>query len=188
LGPDFLDPDFLKRVDAVLAIGSDAADLIENLAGLLKAPLPADIPKPGDEEILVWLHKTEQLPHVVTIAAPQQPHRRHRGRYATGDVGEGRSFYFRGPVGAISRPARNLMQFLEIAQEVDDATWEHHLRVKDYSAWFRNVINDAELARRTAEIENDLSLRPGESRRLVRRAVTRRYLGPAHSHQRRRKT
>jgi hypothetical protein len=28
------------------------------------------------------------------------------------------------------------MIFLQIADGIDDATWEHHLRAGDYSAWF----------------------------------------------------
>ena len=33
--------------------------------------------------------------------------------------------------------AQNLMIFLQIAEGIDDRTWEHHLRKGDYSEWFR---------------------------------------------------
>ncbi len=32
--------------------------------------------------------------------------------------------------------AQNLMIFLQIAEGIDDVTWMHHLRKKDYSDWF----------------------------------------------------
>jgi hypothetical protein len=89
------------------------------------------------------------------------------------------SFYFRGPNQALNLRAQNLMIFLQIADGIDDATWEHHLRPGDYSAWFRNVIKDDDMAEEAAEIEADESLGAGESRKRVRELVSRRYTAPA---------
>ena len=56
--------------------------------------------------------------------------------------------------------------------------WEHHLRAGDYSAWFRNVIKDNDMAQEAAEIEADKSLGSDESRKRLRDIVSRRYTAP----------
>ena len=53
------------------------------------------------------------------------------------------------------------------------------LRAGDYSDWFRRQIRDDELADETAAVEEDGSLPPDESRRLIAEAMKRRYTGPA---------
>jgi hypothetical protein len=116
---------------------------------------------------------------MIKVDAPWQVHRRHTGKYAVGDLGEWQSFYFRGPGNAINVRAQNLMQFLQIAEQVEDAVWERHLRANDYSTWFRHVIRDEELAREAADIENNWSLDPRESLRRIAAAVSRRYVAPA---------
>ena len=74
------------------------------------------------------------------------------------------------------------MLFAQIAEGVDEPTWEHHRRAGDYSAWFRNVIKDDELAQEAAAAEADSSLDAIESRRRILEAVTRRYTAPARGH------
>ena len=51
----------------------------------------------------------------------------------------------RGPRSAVNLRARNLTQFLALAEEISDEVWDHHLRAGDCSAWFRDVIRDKEL-------------------------------------------
>jgi len=75
--------------------------------------------------------------------------------------------------------AQNTNLFLQIADGVDDATWQHHLRAGEYSRWFRDMIKDSELADEIAEIEQDRGLSPQESRERVKEAVNRRYTAPA---------
>jgi hypothetical protein len=88
------------------------------------------------------------------------------------------SFYFRGPENALNLRAQNLMIFLQLADGVDDRTWQHHLRAEDYSRWFRDVIKNDELAAEAAKVEANSRLDPKESRNLIREAVTRRYTVP----------
>ena len=45
--------------------------------------------------------------------------------------------------------AYNLATFLEFAKGVDDATWMFHLERGGYARWFRDAIQDAELASET---------------------------------------
>jgi hypothetical protein len=63
------------------------------------------------------------------MAGPPTAHR----QVCRSDVGEWQSFYFRGQGNAINVRAQNLMQFLQIAEQVEDAVWESHLRANDYS-------------------------------------------------------
>ncbi len=102
-------------------------------------------------------------------------HQRHLRKYAEGELPPDRSFYFRGPEGALNLRAANLKRFCELAEGVDEGTWAYHLGRGDYSRWMREMIKDDELADEVAALESDDARRPGESRRLVIEAVRRRY-------------
>jgi hypothetical protein len=106
---------------------------------------------------------------------PTSDRRRHRRKYAEGRLGEDRSFYFRGPDGRLNLRAQNLEMFMQMADGVDDATWEHHLRQHDVSRWFRGAIKDESLAEETAAIESRDDLSATESRAHVRAAIQSRY-------------
>jgi hydroxymethylpyrimidine pyrophosphatase-like HAD family hydrolase len=102
-------------------------------------------------------------------------HRRHVRKYAEGELPPDRSFYFRGPQGALNLRAANLKRFCELAEGVDEATWAYHLGRRDYSTWMRDMIKDAQLADEVAAFEGDGHWPPGEARRLVLETVRRRY-------------
>ena len=68
--------------------------------------------------------------------------------------------------------------FLEMADGVDDATWDWHRRRGDYSAWVETSIKDDELTAELRGIEEG-TMGPEEARRLVRAAVERKYTAPA---------
>jgi len=87
------------------------------------------------------------------VTRRQMEHRRHVRKYAEGELPADRSFYFRGPRGALNLRAANLRRFCELAEGVDEATWEHHLRQGDYSSWIRRAIKDDELADEIAALE-----------------------------------
>jgi hydroxymethylpyrimidine pyrophosphatase-like HAD family hydrolase len=101
-------------------------------------------------------------------------HRRHLRKYTEGELPPDRSFFFRGPAGALNLRAANLVRFVELAEGVDEATWAHHLEHGDYSAWLREMIKDAELADEIAAIER-LGLPAAESRRQALERVRTRY-------------
>jgi hypothetical protein len=105
--------------------------------------------------------------------------RRHTRKYAEGELPPDRSFYFRGPDNKLNLRAQNLMLFLQMADGVDDATWEHHLRGGEYSRWFREGIKDEALAAEAEGIERRRGLSAADSRQLIRAAVERRYTQPA---------
>jgi hypothetical protein len=134
---------------------------------------------PQADQVLVFRCK-DQI-ELVTACRPKEKQKRHVRKYAEGELGEDKSFYFRGPEGALNLRAQNLSTFLQLAAGVDDKTWLHHLRAGAYSQWFRDAIKDDALALEATAIEQDHSLTPGDSRARIRDIVERRYTAPARS-------
>ena len=179
VNPESLAAETLRKVEMILAFGDQASETLASFAKALNIRPPANIPVVEYDEFLFWDRASDEPPRILKIAQPRQKHMRHAGKYAVGDVGEWRSFYFRGPRSAVNLRARNLTQFLALAEEISDEVWDHHLRAGDYSAWFRDVIRDEELAREAAGIEADTSFNASQSRLRIRNAVKRRYAAPA---------
>ena len=103
---------------------------------------------------------------------------RHTRKYAEGELGEDKSFYFRGPDNALNLRAQNLTIFLQMAEGVDDETWRHHLKNHDVSRWMREAIKDEALAGEAQEVEEadrDPAVAPRHSR--GRRAPVHRACG-----------
>ena len=105
--------------------------------------------------------------------------RRHRRKYAEGELGPDRSFYFRGPDGKLNLRARNLMQFVQIGEGVDDETWIYHLRNGDYSEWVRTSVKDQPLADEIEKIEKEGMDSANSSRERIQEEIERRYTGAA---------
>jgi hypothetical protein len=166
-------------VEVVVAVGDGATRVIATFCRISGAQPPLLDVRAGDDEVLVWMRGSGTAPRRVKPKAPHQVHKRHTRKYAEGSLGEDRSFYFRGPDDALNLRAQNLVLFIQISGGVDDLTWMHHLRRGDYSAWFRHVIKDHELATEAAEIETDHTLGPADSGQRIADAVTRRYTAPA---------
>jgi hypothetical protein len=101
---------------------------------------------------------------------------RRRRRFAEGELSPECSFYFRGPESKLNLRAQNLTLFLQLADGVDDATWDYHLRRGDYSRWFREALKDESLAAAAAEIESHNHALPHESRERIRRLIEREYI------------
>jgi HAD superfamily hydrolase (TIGR01484 family) len=176
--PDALSVEALRTVKLVIALGDKAPSVVAQFCELIGDEAPGDTPVPGDEEVLVWNRDAGERVRAVKAERPQQAHKRHTRKYAEGDLGPDRSFYFRGPDNALNLRAQNLLLFLQIADGVDDDTWEHHLKAGHYSKWFRDVIKDDELAQAAADVEENASLSAAESRKRMSEAVTRRYTAP----------
>ena len=177
--PEAVSPTALRSVETVVALGDGATEVIEEFCRTLGIAVPEVGDQPRDDEVLVWMRSSGEPPRRVKPERPQQVHKRHTRKYAEGDLGKDLSFYFRGPDNALNLQAQNLMLFLQIGHGVDDRTWTHHLRRGDYSAWFRRVIKNDDLAAEAAQIEGDHDLDPRESRRRIEKAVTRRFTAPA---------
>jgi HAD superfamily hydrolase (TIGR01484 family) len=175
--PDHVSPVALQAVDAVAAIGEHADEAIREFAkgrGIEGPPVEGSL---ESGQVFIWFPGTGDLRRV-DIHLAHADRQRHKRKYSHGDLGEDRSFYFRGPKNKLNLRANNLMMFLQIADGVDDDTWLHHLRRGDYSRWMRERIKDDDLAGEIAQYENG-SLGPRLSRERIKAAIEQRYTAPA---------
>lgn len=179
VSPERLSVSILRRIDAVIGLRGAGIGKLASLLGALGAPAALQDTDGQGDEALVWFRDTAGTAIPVRVQAPLQEHRRHLGKYAVGDVGEWHSFYFRGPDGKGNLRARNVWEFAHISSDVDDKTWEHHLRAHDYSKWLRDVIKDGELALQVEKIEGDMHSKPAESRADICRMLLSRYVVPS---------
>lgn len=177
--PDMMSPDALKLVTAVIAIGPKADEVIAALCKGAGIKPPDKITSPKDKRVVFWRPGIDKKPRMLKAIEPRQSLKRHSRKYAEGTLDEKGSFYFRGPDNAMNLRAQNLMIFQQIAEGIDDKTWDHHLRNGDYSDWFRHQIRDKKLAAETSKAEQDETISPQESRRIVLDAVRKRYTAPA---------
>lgn len=177
--PSHLHPSELERVDTVVVVGASPREALGEVAAARGLELPPlDEPELEPGQVVVW--SPERPAELVGIVAlePRAERRRHQRKYAVGELGPDKSFYFRGPSGALNLRAHNLALFLQMADGVDPDTWQYHLERNDYSTWLREAIKDADLADEVLEIEHEPNP-PERSRALVRKAIDRRYTLPA---------
>ena len=170
----------LKEVDTLIAVGARPEAMIEEFGRMCASPVPRIEPttlEPG--EALLWRRTRDEPPLRLRVAPGRTERRRHVRKYAEGELGPDRSFYFRGPQGKLNLRAHNLILFLQLADGVDDETWLHHLRGGDYSRWVRDCIKDEELSERIRAIEECPDVPAAETRRLVRAAIEEKYTQPA---------
>ena len=145
-----------------------------------------DVPVPQMEptalnhgEAIFWDRQSHRPPYRVRIAPCEADRRRHRRKYAEGELPSDRSFFFRGPDNVLNLRAHNLILFMQMAEGVDEATWLHHLRQSDYSKWMEEGIKDPHLAEAVRLIEQQSSISAERSRQLVRAAIEERYTVPS---------
>lgn len=178
--PDEIAVDALKALNVIITLGPQAHTILEKVSQILGEPLPnPSISAPSENEVLMWQRTPTSMIKTLNADKPKQQHKRHTRKYAEGDLSEEYCFYFRGPNDELNLRAQNLMIFLQIAEGIDEATWLHHLRRKDYSDWFRTHIKDDSLAEAAAQIENDTSLSAAQSRKAIAALVEKRYTAPA---------
>jgi hydroxymethylpyrimidine pyrophosphatase-like HAD family hydrolase len=177
--PDAVARDILAATTVVLALGEQANDMVKAFCKQAGIKRPDKLEGLTDKDVLFWRPQSDKPPIAIRTWKRQQAHKRHTRKYAAGELPEDASFYFQGPDGKLNLRAQNLMIFLQIAEGVDDRTWQHHLRAGDYSRWFRKQLKDKKLAKGVAEVEGDKKLSAEQSRKLVAEAVRRRYTAPA---------
>jgi HAD superfamily hydrolase (TIGR01484 family) len=174
--PELLAKSLLERVDTLLITGKEAEEMLDTYceaAGVAKPQMePLDL-EPG--EVLMWLPRQDEPPTKFKAIRGKTEMKRHRRKYAEGELPPDRSFYFRGPEGKLNLRAQNLTIFLQLAEGVDDQTWEHHLRKGDYTRWLRDCVKDEDLAAAAKQVES-LDIKPAESREIIRAAIERDYI------------
>ena len=162
--PEHVSRAMLDAVDVAIAVGEAPELTLRPFGAAPRIELQ-------EGEVLVWSNgKAEPL----RLVPGRAQHRRHRRKYAPGDLADD-AFVFSGPEGKLKLRAQNLSVFLQMAEGVDDETWMHHLRQRDYSRWFRTVIKDEALAEDAEEIERGGGL---ESRARIREAIEKRHTAP----------
>lgn len=174
---DHVSPAALRLIDSVILVGQQPQETLDAFTRGLDAArivLPAQV---GDEPG-AWLVRRNEAPLHFRPAVPLGERRRHQRKYAEGELGEDKSFYFRGPDAKLNLRAQNLELFVQLAEGVDDATWEFHLRNGDVTRWFRESIKDDGLAAE-ADAVAVAGLPPRESRARIRAVVEARYTAPA---------
>jgi hydroxymethylpyrimidine pyrophosphatase-like HAD family hydrolase len=168
--PDHIARSVLRRVDTLIVVGRDAQETLDAFAtGRGEAPIV--LPRHEEDVSLAWLVRPGITPIRFRCTAPAADRRRHRRKYSEGELGEDKSFYFRGPDNRLNLRAQNLELFLQLADGVDDETWRYHLRQHDVSHWFRTAIKDEALADEALAVENEPNLLPADSRGRIRAAI-----------------
>jgi hypothetical protein len=178
--PSFIARPVLNMIDSVIALGTAPAETLAGFARVTERSQPETLPnETGETHALLWDVRTGESPEWLVLDPCQSHHVRHRRKYAAGDVGILRSFYFRGPDNHLNVRAENLIRFMELADVVDDRTWDFHLRRGDYEKWVRNVIRDEECANSIRRIQSDFALSPRETRQRIVDVICDRYTLPA---------
>ncbi len=176
---DSILPAALKSITGIIAVGPSPEVTLQQFSESIGLPSPVSAPlssKTG--EVLVWrVNQTDGL-IPIQIQPPSDETRRHKRKYAVGELPPDRSFYFKGPEDKLNLRAQNLNTFIQLAEGVDEQTWLHHLRRRDYSDWMRENIKDKDLVAEVAEIENDPASTVQQSRAKVIEAIHKRYTAP----------
>jgi hypothetical protein len=119
----------LSSVDALVAVGKTPGETVAGFADARQHPRPVvasdDLPM---GEAMVWRPGSPEDPVRFLGVVPREERRRHRRKYAEGELPPDRSFYFRGPDRKLNLRAQNLKIFLQMAEGIDEATWRHHPR------------------------------------------------------------
>lgn len=178
--PESLAAPVVQTIDTVLVIGEHPEQRIADLCEVSGRRCPAvdPIEKLATGQAVYW-RAGDPTSVVIQTDKPKEEKKRHSRKYAEGNLGADRAFYFKGPEGKLNLKAHNLQLFVQLGDGVDDETWTYHLQRGDYEDWLRIEVKDPALADEVAAIAADDEMTPAESRAAIRAAVERRYTLPA---------
>lgn len=171
--PRSIDPKALANINVAVIVGPNAQRTLEECSAVLGLPVEPVMGDVQGLDVLLWFCRDSRKVMRIHVEPAEAERRRHRRKYAEGNLRE-KSFLFRGPEDRLKLRAQNLSLFIQIAEGVDEDTWQYHLNQGDYSAWIRNVIKDELLADEIAGIER-AGLPPDESLAQIRAAIERLY-------------
>ena len=178
--PDQVAPVALQSVHSVIVVGNSPHETLSWFTDAIgQSPIASVEPNLERGEVLLWSRTAPAEARRVAVTPSRTERRRHRRKYAEGELPPERSFYFKGRSGKLNLRAQNLILFLQLAEGVDDDTWDYHLHNKDYSKWFREAIKDDLLANATEKIENSADVAASASRKFIRDLIEERYTLPA---------
>jgi hypothetical protein len=169
-------PEALQSLSGIFAVGPAPEETLQQFSNAIGFPAPDLDPFPHKTgTIFLWRTSEPEGPIAVHVIPAAGEARRHKRKYAGGELPPDRSFYFKGPQGKLNLRAQNLNMFIQLAEGVDEETWLHHLRGRDYSQWMRENIKDKDLVAEVEEIENNSTSAADESRARVIEAINKRY-------------
>lgn len=180
--PDHVARPILRAVNGLVLVGSDPREVVKEFNAGAGSSLDVNLPELASSEhgdAVVWRFKENQAPARVKLERTKIERRRHRQKYAAGELGEDKSFYFRGETQKLNLRAQNMNIFVQLAEGIDDETWDFHLRSHDYSRWLRESVKDQAVADKVNEIEDDEALPSKESRERVLNVLREHYTAPA---------
>lgn len=172
--------EFLNLVTTVVGVGPEGPKAVAEFRTVTGTPAPGAFDGAIERGQGLVLASDGTLTEI-TLSRPKEKQKRHLRKYAQGDLGQDRSFYFRGREGRLKLKAQNLAMFQQIAAGVDEETWQFHLEEGDYSRWFEEMIKDPDLAAEVRKIEAGRSLPAERSRERVLDLIDERYTAPAKS-------
>jgi hypothetical protein len=178
VNPERLNRVLLGRVDVVIAVGRDGEATLATFARVLERAPPTIDAAPERPGQALLQHARALRAELVDLTPSRVVNRRHKRKYAQGELGPDKSFYFRGPDGRLNLRAQNLVVFNQLAEGVDEATWLFHLRAGDYSHWIRSAIKDEQLAGAVERVERTFPSDAEESRRAIRKLIDQSYTLP----------
>jgi HAD superfamily hydrolase (TIGR01484 family) len=180
--PDHVSRAILSSVNGIIAVGPDPQGVIAQFNVGAGVKLKVSWPQLGSSQTgqaIVWQFPQSKEPVHVNVQPAKAELRRHRRKYAAGELGEDKSFYFRGPDKKLNLRAQNMNMFAQLAEGVDDETWGYHLAQSDYSRWLREAVKDQTIAEEVERAENDKTLSHTESRARILEAIRKHYTAPA---------
>ena len=151
--PKDLNSIIFKFIDTLFAVGNEPDQLLSDFADRKGAnnKFPSVKPLPKGK-VWVWEFSKSE-PFIIETKKPKHLNKRHIGKYATGDM-KYNAFIFKGPENKMNLRATNALLFAQMAEGIDDKTWNYHLKRHDYSKWFANSLHDDELAGLAKQVEN----------------------------------
>jgi hydroxymethylpyrimidine pyrophosphatase-like HAD family hydrolase/energy-coupling factor transporter ATP-binding protein EcfA2 len=156
--PNLVSRVILDTITGLLVMGPDPCEAISEFNAGLACDQAAQELKGSDTSkgrLLVWIFGKGERPQMISVEPAKVALKRHRRKYEAGELGEDKSFYFRGSQGKLNLRAQNLRTFIQLAEGVDDDTWLYHLREAHYSQWFRDSIKDDHVAEEISKIERN---------------------------------
>ncbi len=168
----------LQDIDLVLAVGANSAQTMSEFAqsvGISSITNDPDGLRYGQAE--AWFRRQSDVSLKLNLIETPLRHKRHLRKYAEGNLGKQRSFYFTGKKNNLNIRCQNLFLFMQVGEGLDDETWLFHLKRGDYSAWVKDAIHDPELAIEIQSIEKDMD-ECDQSREAIRRLIEKRYSLP----------
>jgi hydroxymethylpyrimidine pyrophosphatase-like HAD family hydrolase len=167
----------LRSIDLFVSIGGDPVGLLVKYCELLGESAPQIGPPEVEPEqrAIAW-RRGHKPPIWFRMLPPHGEHQRHRHQYFDGEMDLQNRFYFRGPEGTLNLAAQNLRMFMQLAEGVDDQTWLYHLKRGDYAPWFRDSIQDAELASLADQLQHADGVSAQDSRSQIIELIRKLYV------------